>query len=200
MTPLQSVLTMKLVAALILFQLVGIFAAVVAAVVAIQTILWTGLPLTLIGFVIVICCFRRDHSLGFCFGFFVPSISVLCFSMIYGLEWGPGDAAVPISCLLVVCAFLSVPLGVLALRRMPQTMQAKRPLKMQFSLADLLGLMLVVSLPFGLNQTLAQPGLAIGLLMSYLVVFAYCVKRFRQARADARSDDPLSEATETAIG
>ena len=191
---------MKLVAALILFQLVGIFAAVVAAVVEIETILWTGPVLTLIGFVIVIRCFRRDHLLGLYFGFSVPSISVLCFSLIYGLEWSPGDAAVPISCLLIVFAVLSVPLGVLAWRRMPHVTHAKRPLKMQFSLADLLGLMLVVSLPFGLNQTLAEPGLAIGLLMSYLIVFAYCIKRFRQARADARSDDPLSEATETALG
>ena len=171
---------MKLIAALILFQLVGVFAAVVAAVVEIETIPWTGPVLTLFGFVIVIRCFRWDHSLGFYFGFSAPSISVLCFSMIYGLSWGPRDAAMPISCLLIVFAFLSVPLGVWALRRMSHVRHAKRPLKMQFSLADFLGLMLVVSLPFGLNQTLAEPGLAIGLLMSYLVVFAYCVKRFRQ--------------------
>lgn len=181
---------MKLIAALVLIQMVGTVAAVVAAVVDIETILTTGPVLTLIGCVIVILCFRKAHSLGLYFGLSVPSISVLCFSVIYGLKWAPGDAAVPISCLLIVFAVLSLPLGVLALRRIPHITHAKRPLKMQFSLADLLGLMLVVSLPLGLNQTFAEPGLAIGLLMTYLVLLVRCVKRFHQAVADARPDEP----------
>jgi hypothetical protein len=186
---------MKLMAALILIQMVGIVAAVVAAIVEIETILTTGPVLSVIGCVIVFGCFRKSHSLGLYFGFSVPSISILCFSMIYGMKWGPGDAATPIHCLLIVFAVVSVPLGVLAVRRMPHVTHAKRPLKMQFSLADLLGLMLIVSLPFGLNQTLGEPGLAVGLLTSYLVVLVYCLKRFHRARADTQADSPCLGST-----
>jgi hypothetical protein len=164
---------------LIVAQIVGILAAVIASVIQIESILVSGPLVSLVGLLISLVSFRRNDGVGLLFGLSTPSVAVLCFSIIFGMNWGPKEAAFPISCLLVAFAVLSVPAGVVALRRLRRPAGERRRLKMQFQISTLLGLTFLVALVLGLHKTFAEPGAAMGIVIMYSTAVAIVIKRFR---------------------
>lgn len=164
---------------LIVAQVVGILAAVAASVIDIETIVVSGPLLSLVGLLLGLVSFRRNDGIGLLFGLSTPSVAVLCFCIIFGLRWGPHDAAFPIPCLLAAFAILSVPAGVVALRRLRRPVGATRRVKMQFQISTLLGLTFLVALVLGLYKTYGEPGTAVAIMIAYSIAIASVVKRFR---------------------
>jgi len=169
---------------LIVLQLIGIVSSMAAAIVEIETIVGTGPAFSLAGVLISALCYRSNTEVGFYFGLAVPTIAVLCFAAIFGFQWSPADAQVPIGCAICGFGVLAIPLGLFALLEGRSADLAKRPVRLQFGIAVLLGLMFVVSVPLGLLRTGQQLGAAIGILVSYGVVAGFVVRRFYAGRPD----------------
>lgn len=89
---------------LILYTL-GILIAAIAAMVDIESIMGSGPIMSLVGIWIAFLSYRRDHPIGLFYGLAVPTVSVFCFIVINGLDWGPSDAHVPVSAFLVLFAW-----------------------------------------------------------------------------------------------
>lgn len=169
-------------------QLVSMLAAVVAAVIEIETIVVTGPLLSLSGLVMAGWSFYRGARLGFYFGLTAPTIAVICFAVIYGFSWGPSEAATPIASLLFVFGVGCIPLAFLALRETDPTPVFRSATPPQFSLAALLVWTLAVSLPLGFYR-LGPVGAALGVLGSYALLVGYALVHFHATRAATREID-----------
>ena len=177
---------------LIVTQIVGILAAAIASVIEIESIMVSGPLVSLVGLLIASVSFRRNDGVGLMFGLSTPSVAVLCLSIIYGLNWGPGEAAFPISCLLVAFAILSVPGGMVALWRLRQPAGATRRLKTQFQISTLMGLTFLVALVLGLHGSFGEPGAAVGIMIAYSTAVASIIKSFRDGTPAAGSLEETS--------
>ena len=169
---------------LISLQLLSIMASIIAAVVEIETIVWTGPIFSIVGLLIAVPCYRQHFPTGLYFGLSVPTISILCFSIILGLQWGPSTAAVPISCLLVLFAIVALPLGAFAIREGRLVTIAKRRTTLQFGIMTLLGLMALVAVLSFLVRTGSVLAAATGILISYTSVCCYVLRRFHRHGKD----------------
>ena len=168
---------------LICLQLLSIVASAFAAVIDIETIVVTGPIFSLVGLLIATTCYRRHRPKGLYFGLSVPSISVLCFSIIYGLQWEPRTATFPISCLLVLFAIVALPLGAFAVRENRLIEITKRRTRLQFGIVTVLGLMALVAICLSLLRTDSTLAEAAGILFAYGSVCCYhlwCFHRLGQ--------------------
>jgi hypothetical protein len=93
---------------LIAIQILGAFAASVFAVRKIETIQYSGPVLSIVGLAIAFSSFRRNRPVGLGFGLMAPTVSVFCFSLIFGAEWSPDAARVPICLILSEIAVLHI--------------------------------------------------------------------------------------------
>ena len=103
----------------IFFQLLTIAVGVVLAVFDIETILGTGPILALLGLVVFLQTKRQDGSrrpLSLVFGVSGPMVAVICFLLIFCLEWSPRAAHFPIGAIAVCYSLLFLPMGMYVLR------------------------------------------------------------------------------------
>ncbi len=177
---------------LVVVQVVGILVAVCLAVRDIESIMVSGPVVSVIGLLVGLMSLRRYDGVGLLFGLSALSMSVLCLSVIYGLEWGPHEAALPISCLLIAYAILSLPAGAVAFRRLRRPPIATRRLRMQFQISTLLGLTFLVAVVFSLHGTFGPLWGAVGVMIAYSIVFARIAARFHDGRPGADSSEETS--------
>jgi hypothetical protein len=164
---------------LVMLQIVGILIATVAALMEIESIVASGPLLTLNGLLIAVVGYRRRRPPAFYFGLYAPSVSLICFLIIFFNRWGPSAAARPIGALVALLAFVGIPLGVYALVSLSgDCFQVERRGR-QFGIASLFGLTTVVALPFGLNSTFGVDGLVLGITISYAAVVGYFLRSLR---------------------
>lgn len=157
---------------------------VIGALFEIESIVFTGPIFGIGGLLISAICYRRNIAQGFLFGLFVPTIAVVCFGLIFGLRWSPREAHIPIGLVVCASAVIAMPLAALAIVEAGRADLPVRPIKIQFGISVLMGLMLVVAIPLGLLRSGQQIGAAAGILVSYLLVAAFVMKRFYGGRAD----------------
>ena len=164
---------------LIWLQLLSIAVSGFAAAVEIETIVVTGPIFSFVGLLIAVPCYRLRASCGFYFGLSVPTVSVLCFSIIFGLQWSPGEAAVPIACLLVAFAIVSLPFGVHALQEVRiLEVTKRRRVTLQYGIVTSLGFIAVIGLALGLVRTGSTLAIAAAVLVLYTSVSCYTLRRF----------------------
>jgi len=152
---------------LICIQMLGIAGSIVASLVEIESIVASGPVFSAVGLAIALLCYRRRRPLGIYFGISAPTISVVCFAIIFGLQWSPEDAAAPISMLLVLFGVPALPLGVAALHEEGTSATGAHPRKLQYRIKTLLGLTTLVAIVCGLTRTGNTLAVAIGVLLAY---------------------------------
>ncbi len=164
----------------------GILIAAIAAMVEIESIVGSGPIMSLVGIWIAFLSYRRDRPIGLFYGLAVPTVSVFCFIVINGMDWGPSDAHVPVSAFLVLFAWACIPSCSLAVRevRRQRGLADRRPI--QFSIAFLLGLMFVVALGLGLTQMVGLRGFALAMVLAYLATIFCVVYRFIDGRRERK--------------
>ena len=172
---------------LIAIQVVGMFVSAIASMIEIESIMATGPVLAVTGLMIAACSFRADYELGFFYGLAVLGVAVLCFVLIFGLEWGPGDAAVPIASLLFLAAFGSAPLGLLAHWELRRSVLGKLSVCPQSGLSVVVVLMFLISIGFGLALAAGNVGVAISVFLTYLVLVSCAAAAYHNRRTTLRA-------------
>ncbi len=165
---------------IICLQMLVIVGAVLAAVVEIESILATGPILSFIGLLIAHGCFRRRLPLGFYFGLSVPTISVLCFFIIFGLQWGPGRAATPIAALLALFAIVALPTGAWAVREVRNAKTLECRPRLQIDAGVWIVLMALVAVNLFLILTRSALAEATGVLYAYGIACGYLLRCFHR--------------------
>ncbi len=163
---------------LLCLQAIGTLCAALAALVEIETIVASGPILSLSGLVIVAWGVRRDSVWAFYSGLSAPTMSVVCFCIIYGLQWSPAQAGAPIGALVTLYAVASVPVAIAAIRQLSSAVAVRPPARLQFSLRHVLGLMLLVSVNLMLLRTGSEMAVSAGVLYSYGFVCRYLMRQF----------------------
>ena len=172
--------------------LVGTPAAVIAAIIDIEAIVVTGPVMSVVGVAVASVSFQRRAPLGFYYGLSFPTISVVCFCLIYGLGWGPARATVPIGALVTFFGIGSTALAIPAFRESRRNHKPPQHGRLQFGIGTLLVAMFAIALPLGLHQTAGPAGGAIGILISYAITAGACIRRFHASRLAARMKPQLT--------
>ncbi len=136
-------------ASLCLLQILGICGSVIAAAFEITTILTSGPLFSVVG-VAVACAWRVSRSLAsVVFGLSAALISLFIFLLINAMSWGPADAKVPVTVILLCYEVVIVPLGIVTLKRLlvSSPTSFSRP-RWQFDLQSLLILTAVAAVLF----------------------------------------------------
>lgn len=159
-------------------QILGVPVALVWAAFNIRSILLSGPVFSATGMAIAIASYWAMRPWGLVLGLAPPTMTVWCFCIIFGLQLSPDEALVPISSLLLVFGFAHMAVSLFAVREMIRTPLRDRPRQpFQFSIATMLGLMLVLSLSLGLSRC-GEGGIAAGLFVGYTSLVAYMAWRF----------------------
>lgn len=174
---------------LLAIQTVGIAVGVLATFFDIESILFSGPLLSFTGVLTAVLGYRRSLMAAFYFGLSLPTMSLLTFCLIFGLQWGPAQAEVPVSRLVAGFGLLVIPLGIYAIEQARRGQIGPRAGKPQFSLLLLLGLMLVASILFGSLRTGDPPKMAAGVAITYAIVAAYSVLRFHANHLERGVED-----------
>jgi hypothetical protein len=183
---------------LIGLQMVGTPLCIWLSVKHIESILASGPIFSLVGIAIAVACYRFNLRRGFYFGLAAPTVSVLCFALICGLDWSPSDARRPIPALLILFALFYIPAGFYAFAeaKSPRPL-AKRPI--QFTIASLLWTTLAVSIFLSACRVQDQALIALLALAGYGVIVWYVVSRFRRNEGlFAEPDDAAPERADDA--
>jgi hypothetical protein len=137
------------------------------------------------GGIVTWIAFRRNLPWSFGYGLAAPTISVVCFSTICGLDWSPEEAQVPISLLLVTFSLGCLPLAVIALDEVRRRPKSAAKLPFQFGIATMLWGMALISVPLGASRAGGQVGAAVSVLGAYLVALAVLLRKFSMSRVSA---------------
>ncbi len=95
-------------------KILTIVGGAIAAIVDIESIVFSGPVISLLGLPIAFLAYRVRHWRGVWFGLSGPAITLFCFALINIQNWGPGDAQGPVSVITSLYAAVAVVLGVLA--------------------------------------------------------------------------------------
>ena len=81
-------------------QLGFLLVALILAIEDIESIIETGPIGSILGIVVFVFAYLSKFPRGKKVGLSAPIFSVICFSLIYFLDWSPREAEIPITCLL----------------------------------------------------------------------------------------------------
>jgi hypothetical protein len=174
-------------------------AATVLAFAEIRTVQVTGPLLGVAGLAIAFASFRKDRPWGLYFGLTMPTAYVFCFSLVCGSRWGPDEARLPLAYILVDVVLLNVASGCAAIGELAvNSGDDRRRVPFQFSIMAMLGLMVLVSVFFGLYDALGNTGMAIGVQFVYAVVVGYFLWQFHVRRSAKKNvcDADVSPSTQ----
>jgi hypothetical protein len=179
-TESSATMIARIVHALIVLQAASVWIAVAASVVEIESIVVSGPVLSFSGLIIAVCCLPRGWRYGLAFALSVPTISVACFSLIYGLSWSPDDASRPVSLLLFCFGLAEIPLALFALRDV-RTGALHPGRTFQFGVSSLIVLTAAVSIPLALYR--AGPMMtALGIILAYGVLLVAIVRSSQRGK------------------
>ncbi|MCC6123826.1 MAG: hypothetical protein IT426_02605 [Pirellulales bacterium] len=166
---------------LVIIHILGVTVAVILALIEIESIIPTGICLVAYSLIVALLAYRRNRATCLYYALAAPSVSVACFSVIFGLHWGPNDARIPIGCSLALFGLVNIPFGIAALFELKQPESgSRRKGPFQYSIASIMGLTLVVALSLSLSKTLGNRGIALAILLCHLSLTAYILRRFHK--------------------
>jgi hypothetical protein len=119
-------------------QLLATVGAMIAAIIDIESIVFTGPIASLLGLALAFFASRLLLRSVLWFGLSSPIMWAVCALLIVTFDLGPGRAQWPISALICICVTLSAPLAAAALRAIIQTPPRQSPMVWQYSLKSLL--------------------------------------------------------------
>jgi len=134
-------------ASLYVLQLLGVCGSVVAAAIEIESIMASGPIFSILGFVVAFGWFASRSISTVIFGLSAGLISLFLFLLINILDWGPSDAAFPVTLMLLGFETVILPIGLVALHKTLSGSPTKEPSRFrQFNLRSLLLLTTVVAI------------------------------------------------------
>jgi hypothetical protein len=167
---------------LIILHAMGVFTGSIAAAVEIESILISGPGLSLFSLYLIIFAYRRNRTLCLYYALGATTVSVACFCVIFGLQWGPGRAHAPIGVSVFVFGLCNCIFCVFALKELKRPVIVSPKSPFQYSIAAIMGLTLVVAVSFSLVKTLGDPGIALAALLCYLSLVSYLLLRFHRRK------------------
>lgn len=112
--------------ALAIVQLLSIFIAAIAVFIEIETILVSGLVVSILGAITAYLSYRCKNLLGIFWGSSAILISLVTFFRIFISGWSPAEAAVPIACLILGYVVSAIPIGIKLIIEMRQAIVSKK--------------------------------------------------------------------------
>jgi len=170
----------RLASRLIVIQVVGVSLGALAATSEIESILVSGPLMSFSGAAIALASYRAGRPDGFYFGLAAPTVAVVCFAIICGLEWSPSDARWPIGLLLAHFALIHLPAGIYAFREAQDVQRPAQRRRVQFSIAAILVTTLAAALFLGAFRTENQQAIAGVAFAAYAVFVGYVVRGFHR--------------------
>ena len=122
-------------------QVLATVAALAACAAEIESILFTGPALAVIGLMLAIVTRPLRSWRVLLYSLSGPFVSAFCAALIAVFDWGPGDAEEPILAILFIYAFLSIPTALFVFREILQWSASPptwSPLRWRYSLRSLL--------------------------------------------------------------
>lgn len=146
---------------LCVLQILGVSGSVVAAVMEIESILWTGPVFSFLGLLVALGSWTSRSASNALFGLSATTVSAFWLVWIISLSWGPNDAQVPVSSALIGYELLFVPVGWVALYRTlrspePEPAKVERP--WQFGIGGLLAATAVLAVALGVGRMVYDHG------------------------------------------
>jgi hypothetical protein len=164
---------------LVFIHTIGVLLAVVCAVCKIETIIYSGPILSAYGLSIAFWAYRKNRVITLYYALAVPTVFIICFTLIFGMKWSPDDARFPIGILLGLFGVINTFLGITADFELTRPQIARRREgPFQYSIASIMGLTLIVAVSLSLIKTLGDSGIALAVLLCYLSICVYILKRF----------------------
>jgi hypothetical protein len=177
---------------LVILQVLGMFLATAFAADEIESILVSGPALSLAGILIAFLAYLRRAVRAFYFGVYAPTASLVCFLLIYTQRWGPPEARIPISSLMILLTLAAIPFGAMAVYDFSRTPPATGRRRGQFGIATLLGLTASIAFVLGLLRVLETPALVAAFSTVYVAIvlfFAFRIAPAPSTRRPATSPD-----------
>jgi hypothetical protein len=172
---------------LISLHSVGVTFGVIVAQLEIESIIASGAILSGLGLWIAFLAYRRKLAISLYYAFATPTVSLLCFAVIFTLRWSPQQARRPIGTSLVVFGLFNVLLSLAALRELLRPRVAPpRKGPFQFGIATIMGLTLVVAISLSLVKTLGEDGAILAALFCHFSLVLYAFKRFHKSEPPER--------------
>jgi len=112
--------------ALAIVQLLSIFIAAIAVFIEIETILVSGLVVSILGAITAYLSYRCKNLLGIFWGSSAILISLVTFFRIFISGWSPAEATVPIACLILGYVVSAIPIGIKLIIEMRQAIVSKK--------------------------------------------------------------------------
>lgn len=131
-------------------------AAVLAAVVEIESILGTGPVTSLLGLALALVARPLRSWPVFFYGISAPLVWAICALLIAVFDWRPGEAHAPIATILAIYALLAAPLALVALRHILHGRVPPRPIVLRYSLKSLLYVMTALCVLLVLIRAIVQ--------------------------------------------
>ncbi|MGD9724582.1 MAG: hypothetical protein AB7O59_04045 [Pirellulales bacterium] len=186
----------RFAAAVILLQALIVMGAVIAGGIDIESILFSGPLASIVGLVSAALAYRSGRVIGLYFGLTPPAISLAVCTWISTMRWGPSSAQRPVFTLLLLIALPLLAAAYQAWRELQSA--AKSPpqrLRFQFSVATLLVTTTAVAIPFGLGRAGLGAGLAVGLLLGYLLFAGAIAWKFHRQQSTSTNLPVSPEST-----
>lgn len=112
--------------ALAIVQLLSIFIAALAAFIEIETILVSGLVVSILGTITAYLSYRCKNLLGIFWGSSAILVSLATFFTIFISSWSPSEASIPIACLILGYVVSAIPTGIKFIIEMRQAIVSKK--------------------------------------------------------------------------
>ena len=112
--------------ALAIVQLLSICIAALAAFIEIETILVSGIVVSILGAITACLSYRCKNLLGIFWGSSAILVSLATFFTIFISSWSPSEASIPIACLILGYVVSAIPTGIKFIIEMRQAIVSKK--------------------------------------------------------------------------
>lgn len=161
---------------LAILQVIAVVVGWLFALGDIEVIVFLGPLLSLTALVILVVALLRRLWLGALFALAVPLLSVICFFTIFLNRWSPTDAYYPINSLIAAFALAHAAFCILVIRDVKRRMyRPEENFNYQFSIGGIMIFTGFVAATLGLQRAFGFTGLAVGVVLWYLMIIAWYV-------------------------
>lgn len=164
---------------LIQIQLFVVVIAQISAVFNVTHILWSFPAMSLAGLAVAVLGYRYLAPAAFALGLSAPTMALLSFCLIIGLDWSPKDALVPIACLQTPYTLLSLVMSPIFLSDSVYGPDEAMP-RPQFGLRSIFLLISILAVMFGLVRQDSHGVIALAVFVGYIGLCTYVVHLFRR--------------------
>ncbi len=185
----------KIFALLCVVQLLGIGGSVVASTVEIESIVFTGPCLSVLG-IVVACGWSASRNVStLIFGLSTGFVSVFVFILIVSQSWSPSEARVPVPLVLLGYELIFIPIGLFSFyKTIVISHEKKDGRRWQFNLRSIFAITLIVAVSCATAKLANEFGtavlLAVAIGLCSATIIAVCVVGYFASRHNSGYKSP----------